>query len=292
MNAKIKLSLLALAGVSMLASCGAKGETLTRAQAETELNSYVGKAKTPTKFTYTKKTVAKKTGINSAVVDTENLYGYRHFDVAFGKTYEAGSTYYVYKSESGKFLFGAEVGSAKKYCEVTEDAVKAALAAGVTALTTYTNGEAPSTAKWLAGFDKAEGWMTANSKDKTNKETYKDPAFGYGEGHAGGSVKGYIKSESYTKYADGSMKADILAVYPQNDKQVAMGGENCIYEWENYQLTRLYNNYQDYEETMDWNKADGAKKPIDLNDKNWTLDATLAVKGLLVFASFGSSFAD
>ena len=54
MNAKIKLSLLALAGVSMLASCGAKGETLTRAQAQTELNSYVGKAKTPTKFTYMK----------------------------------------------------------------------------------------------------------------------------------------------------------------------------------------------------------------------------------------------
>lgn len=290
MNAKIKLSLLALAGVSMLASCGAKGETLTRAQAETELNSYVGKAKTPTKFTYTKKTVAKKTGINSAVVDTENLYGYRHFDVAFGKTYEAGSTYYVYKSEGGKFLFGAEVGSAKKYCEVTEDAVKLALAAGVTALTTYTNGEAPSTAKWLAGFDKAEGWMTANSKDKTNKETYKDSAFGYGEGHAGGSVKGYIKSESYTKYADGSMKADITAVYPQNDKQVAMGGENCIYEWENYQLTRLYNNYQDYEETMDWAKADEAKKPIDLN--TWTEDITLAAEGLLVFASFGSSFND
>lgn len=290
MNAKIKLSLLALAGVSMLASCGAKGETLTRAQAETELNSYVGKAKTPTKFTYTKKTVAKKTGINSAVVDTENLYGYRHFDVAFGKTYEAGSTYYVYKSESGKFLFGAEVGSAKKYCEVTETAVKAALAAGVTALTTYTNGEAPSTAKWLAGFDKAEGWMEANSKDKTNKETYKDSAFGYAPGLAAGSVKGYIKSESYTKYADGSMKADILAVYPQNDKQVAMGGENCIYEWENYQLTRLYNNYQDYEETMDWNKADGAQKPIDLN--TWTKDLTLEAEGLLVFASFGSSYAD
>ena len=64
MNAKIKLSLLALASVSMLASCGAKGETLTRAQAETELNSYVGKAATPTKFTYAKKTVAKKSGIN------------------------------------------------------------------------------------------------------------------------------------------------------------------------------------------------------------------------------------
>ena len=132
--------------------------------------------------------------------------------------------------------------------------------------------------------------MEANSKDKTNKETYGDSAFGYGEGHAGGSVKGYIKSESYTKYADGSMKADILAVYPQNDKQVAMGGENCIYEWENYQLTRLYNNYQDYEETMDRAKADGAEKPIDLN--TWTLDATLAVKGLAVFASFGSSFKD
>lgn len=290
MNAKIKLSLLALASVSMLASCGAKGETLTRAQAETELNSYVGKAATPTKFTYAKKTVAKKSGINSAVVDTENLYGYRHFDVAFGEAYEAGSTYYVYKSEGGKFLFGAEVGSAKKYCEVTETAVKAALAAGVTALTAYTNGQATGTAKWLAGFDKAEGWMEANSKDKTNKETYGDSAFGYGEGHAGGSVKGYIKSESYTKYADGSMKADILAVYPQNDKQVAMGGENCIYEWENYQLTRLYNNYQDYEETMDWAKADGAQKPIDLN--TWTLDATLAVKGLAVFASFGSSFKD
>lgn len=290
MNAKIKLSLLALAGVSMLASCGAKGETLTRAQAETELNSYKGKAATPTKFTYTKKTVAKKTGINSAVVDTENLYGYRHFDVAFGDLYEAGSTYYVYKSEGGKFLFGAEVGSAKKYCEVTETAVKAALAAGVTALTAYTNGQAAGVAKWLAGFDKAEGWMTANSKDKTNKKTYGDSAFGYGEGHAGGSVKGYVKSESYTKYADGAMKADILAVYPENDKQVKMGGENCIYEWENYQLTRLYNNYQDYEETMDWAKADEAKKPIDLNDKNWTLDLTLAAEGLLVFASFGSSF--
>lgn len=290
MNAKIKLSLLALAGVSMLASCGAKGETLTRAQAETELNSYKGKAATPTKFTYAKKTVAKKSGINSAVVDTENLYGYRHFDVALGETYEAGSTYYVYKSDNDKFLFGAEVGSAKKYCEVTETAVKAALAAGVTALTAYTNGQAASVAKWLAGFDKAEGWMTANSKDKTNKETYGDSAFGYGEGHAGGSVKGYVKSESYTKYADGAMKADILAVYPQNDKQVAMGGENCIYEWENYQLTRLYNNYQDYEETMDWAKADEAKKPIDLN--TWTKDLTLAAEGLLVFASFGSSFAD
>lgn len=69
-----------------------------------------------------------------------------------------------------------------------------------------------------------------------------------------------------------------------------MGGENCIYEWENYQLTRLYNNYQDYEETMDWTKADGAEKQIDLN--TWTLDATLAVKGLAVFASFGSSFKD
>lgn len=288
MNAKIKLSLLALAGVSMLASCGAKGETLTRAQAETELNSYVGKAKTPTKFTYTKKTVAKKTGINSAVVDTENLYGYRHFDVAFGDLYEAGSTYYVYKSEAGKFLFGAEVGSTKKYCEVGEALVRTSLTAGVAAFTAYTNGQAPKVAKWLAGFDKAEGWMEANSKDKTDKETYKDfNVFNYGEGHAGGSVKGYVKSESYTKYADGAMKADILAVYPQNDEQVAMGGENCIYEWENYQLTRLYNNYQDYEETMDWAKADEAKKPIDLN--TWTLDATLAVKGLAMFAAFDLS---
>lgn len=290
MNAKIKLSLLALAGVSMLASCGAKGETLTRAQAETELNSYKGKAATPTKFTYTKKNSCQKDWHQLCFVDTENLYGYRHFYVALGETYEAGSTYYVYKSDNGKFLFGAEVGSTKKYCEVTETAVKAALAAGVTALTAYTNGQAASVAKWLAGFDKAEGWMTANSKDKTNKETYGDSAFGNGEGHAGGSVKGYVKSESYTKYADGAMKADILAVYPQNDKQVAMGGENCIYEWENYQLTRLYNNYQDYEETMDWAKADGAEKPIDLN--TWTMDATLAVKGLVVFASFGSSFAD
>lgn len=290
MNAKIKLSLLALAGVSMLASCGAKGQDLTRAQAEAELNSYNGKASTPTKFTYAKKTVAKKNPINSAVVDTENLYGYRHFDEAFGDLYEAGSTYYVYKSDSGKFLFGAEVGSDKKYCEVTEAAVKTALAAGVAAFTNYANGQAASVAKWLAGFDKAEGWMSSNSKDKTDKETYNDSAFGYGEGHAGGSVKGYIKSESYTKYADGSMKADITAVYPQNDAQVKMGGENCIYEWENYQLTRLYNNYQDYEETMDWAKAEKSSVQIDLN--TWTLDASLAVKGLAVFASFGSSFDD
>lgn len=290
MNAKIKLSLLALAGVSMLASCGAKGESLTREQAQTELNSYAGKAATPTKVTYEDKTIGEnpakgtKNGTvkSSAILDTANVYGYRYFAEDTG-AFQAGSKFYAY-AKDGKYMFGSIIGTTKTYYEAAtagEATTKGAITAAITALNTYAVSQATGTANWIKGLDKAETWMNSNSKDKDNSSTY-------GEGYAGGSVKGYAKEDSYTKYADGSMKADILALYPTNNAQVAMGGEHCIYEWKNYQLTRLFNNYQDYEETLDWENA-AIDTPIDAN--SWTKgDVALVATVTAALATFAHAW--
>ncbi len=268
MNAKIKLSLFALAGVSLLASCGDSGTTLTRAQAETELDSYASHAQTPTKVTYKDVTIGKNptkstkagTAKSSMILDSAAVYAYRHFDEETGD-FPAGSSYYAYKTAEGKYFVGSVVGSTKTYYETIETVVKGIITAGIGALKTYADSQASGTSYWLKGFDKSEKWIADNSKDKDNTETY-------GQGYGGGTVYGYIKSESYKKYADGKMKADITAMYPFQADMVSMGGENCIYEWENYQLTRLYNNYQDYEETFDWTNTVATDMPIDAN--TWT----------------------
>lgn len=274
MNAKIKSTLLVLASVGMLASCNS-GTNLSRAEAETELDSYSKNVKAQTKVTYKDVTVGKNpskgtksgTAKSSAIFDTEAVYGYRHFDEETG-VFPAGSSYYAYKTTEGKYFIGSIVGSTKTYYESSETAVKGIITAAITALSTYTNSQAAGTSYWLKGFDKSESWMSSNSKDKDATATY-------GEGYGGGSVKGYVKAESYKKYSDGAMKADITAIYPFQSDMVSMGGENCIYEWKDFQLTRLYNNYQDYEETLDWTKASTDDKPIDAN--TWTKDATLGV---------------
>ncbi|HBM99991.1 MAG TPA: hypothetical protein DD384_01975 [Firmicutes bacterium] len=289
MNAKIKLSLFALASAAMLASCGAKGESLTREQAQTELNSYSGMAATPTKVTYEDKTVGenpskdtkKGTTKSSAILDTTNVYGYRYFAEDTGN-FQAGSKYYAY-AKDGKYWMGAIIGSSKTYFEANEAIVKAALTASLTALNTYAASQATGTANWIKGLDKAETWMNSNSKDKDNTATY-------GEGYAGGSVKGYAKADSYTKYADGEMTADITAIYPFQADMVSMGGEHCIYEWKNYQLTRLFNNYQDYEETLDWENASTSDMPIDTD--NWTKDDTLAARVALALVTFAHAWSD
>ncbi len=280
MNAKIKKTLLALASAGMLASCSS-GTKLTRAEAETELDSYSKNVKAQSKVTYNDKTVKNSSASSSAIIDTTEVYAYRHFDVETG-TFKAGSSYYAYKNGE-KYFFGAIVGSSKTYFEGSEGTVKTAVTAALTALSTYANSQAGGTSYWLKGFDKSEAWMNSNNKDKDATATY-------GEGYGGGSVKGYVKSESYTKYSDGSMKADITAIYPFQSDMVSMGGENCIYEWKDFNLTRLYNNYQNYEETMDWTKASTNDKPIDAN--SWTKDATLVLTATAALATFSHAWAD
>ncbi len=280
MNAKIKSTLLVLASVGMLASCNS-GTNLSRAEAETELDSYSKHIPTQSKVTYNDKTVKDGKAASSAIIDTTEVYAYRQFDVETG-TFKAGSKYYAYKN-GDKYYFASIVGSTKSYLESTETVVKAAVTAALTAVTGYANYQASGTSAWLKGFDKSESWMSSNSKDKDATATY-------GEGYGGGSVKGYVKAESYKKYSDGAMKADITAIYPFQSDMVSMGGENCIYEWKDYQLTRLYNNYQNYEETLDWTKASTNDKPVDAN--TWTKDLTLALTATAAIATFAHAWSD
>lgn len=281
MNAKIKLSLFALASVAMLASCGESGTSLTRDQATAELDSYSKNVPAQTKLTYNDKTVKAGSKNSSAILDTTAVYGYRHFEVKTGN-FEAGSTYYAY-AKDGKYMMGAIVGSSKTYFEASETVVRTAITAAMTAATGYANYQAAGTSNWIKGLAKATNWIESNSKDKDDKETY-------GSGYAGGSVLGYVKSESYTKYGEGSMKADITAMYPKQDAMVTMGGEHCIYEWKNFQLTRLYNNFQDYEETLDWENASTNDMPIDANA--WTKDATLVASVPVALATFAHAWSD
>ncbi len=77
------------------------------------------------------------------------------------------------------------------------------------------------------------------------------------------------------------MTAEIVAMYPYQQSLMDQGGEKCIYEFKNYQLTRLYNNYQKYEEKFDWaNAATSAK----IDDTYTKIEAT-GVDGAIEYAA-------
>ncbi len=259
MNAKsIKLGLFALAGVSILASCSSKGTSMTRAEAEKELDAIAAKTITTSKVTYSKGW--EKTGNNHAVVDKDNVYAYRKVDSAIVTVegnvtvtlYAAGTEAFVYQ-DGDKYIVAYNDGTSKKYFTTSKDVAVGYVDTFLTALDGYANGkngQAAGTSYWLKGFDKTEA---ATGKKELTVDDLNSLSTDC-------TVKGYIGKESYTKYADGEMTADITAMYPYQQSLMDQGGENCIYEFKNYQLTRLYNNYQKYEEKFDWASADTSAK--------------------------------
>ena len=291
MNAKIKLSVLTLAGVAMLASCGAKGQSLTRAEAETELDTYASKAPAATKVTYTD---AWEGETAKLILDTTEVFGYHKFTKAVETktdnvtvtTYHAGAEYFAYKNGEN-YLVGYQDGETKTYATADETTVKSILTAALSGVVSYAGYQAQGTSNWLKGFDKTEKWIADNNKDKTSQATYDELG-------SNSSVKGYISAESYTKYAEGEFTADITAQYPFQQDMIDMGGENCIYEWKNYQLTRLYNNYQKYEEKLNWEAADTANKGIDM--ATWTpanaADKLFIAKVTAAIAYLGHAWSD
>lgn len=279
MNAKIKLSILSLAGVAMLASCGAKGESLTRAQAEAELDSYSNKVPAATKLTY--KDQWENAEASYGVFDTAEVYAYRKNTVTSNNT-TTTTEYFVYKSGEN-YLMGSSDGTTKKYATVSQTAASTAITTALAALTTYANNQIGGTSYWLKGFDKTDAYFSSNPDlDKTNTS-------GYANIKGSSTVAGYLSAESYTKYAEGELTVDVTAQYPAQADMIAMGGEHCIYAWKNYQLTRLYNNYQKYEETFDWENADTSKKSIDAN--TWTaVTGTVDITAYAVIVTAGLSY--
>ncbi len=259
MNAKsIKLGLFALAGVSILASCSSKGTSMTRAEAEKELDAIAAKTITASKVTYSDGW--DKTTNSTGVVDTDAEYVYRKFNTAVSSTtgsvtltlFAAGSELFAYK-DGDKYIVGYNDGTNKTYFEAKKDDVSTYAKAFLDVTNAYANGaygQAAGTSKWLKGFDKTEA---ATGKKELTVDDLNSLSTDC-------TVKGYIGKESYTKYADGEMTADITAMYPYQQSLMDQGGENCIYEFKNYQLTRLYNNYQKYEEKFDWTSANTSAK--------------------------------
>ncbi len=259
MNAKsIKLGLFALASVSILASCADKGTSMTRAEAEKELDAIAAKTITTSKVTYSDGW--DKTTNNTGVADTDAEYAYRKINTAVTSTsgsvtvttFAAGTEAFAYK-DGDKYIVAYNNGETKNYVESSKDVVDTLAKAFVKGADGYANGtygQAAGTSKWLKGFDKTEA---ATGKKELTTEDLNSLSTDC-------TVKGYIGKESYTKYADGEMKADITAMYPYQSDLMNQGGENCIYEFKNYQLTRLYNNYQKYEEKFDWTAADTSAK--------------------------------
>ncbi len=259
MNAKnIKLGLFALASVAMLASCGSKGTSLTRAEAETELDTIAAKTVDATKLTYSEGW--DKTTNSTVIADSTAVYAYRKFNTAVTKTvdkttitvFEAGTEAFAYQ-DGDNYVIAYSDGTTKQYVTTTKDVATTYVSTFITVANSYANGssgQAKGTANWLRGFDKTEkatGKTTLTTEDLNSLD-------------ASCTVKGYIGSESYTKYADGEMTANITAMYPYQQSLIDQGGENCIYEFKNYQLTRLSNNYQKYEEKFDWTTASTSTK--------------------------------
>lgn len=290
MNAKsIKLGLFALASVSMLASCGNKGTSMTRAEAEKELDAIAAKTITTSKVTYSDGW--DKTTNNTGVVDTDAEYVYRKFDTAVSSTtgsitvtlFAAGSEFFAYK-DGDKYIVAYNDATSKSYFESSKDEVATYTKMFLNAVNAYANGsygQAAGTSKWLKGFDKTEAatGKTTLTKDDLNSLS------------ADCTVKGYIGKESYTKYADGEMTADITAMYPYQQSLMDQGGENCIYEFKNYQLTRLYNNYQKYEEKFDWTSASTSAK-ISSDYTVATDSAAIKAKALLGFGYLAHGWSD
>lgn len=257
MNAKsIKLGLFALASASMLASCG--GQTMSRADAEKELDAIAAKTITATKLTYSDGW--DKTVNNTCVVDKDGLYAYRKINTAVKVTTDnvettlikAGSEAFAYQ-DGTSYVIGFSDGETKQYITSTKDTVTTLVGTFLTAADKYANGasgQAAGTSKWLKGFDKTEA---ATGKKELTKDDLNSLSTDC-------TVKGYISKETYTKKADGEFTADITAMYPYQQSLMDQGGENCIYEFKNYQLTRLYNNYQKYEEKFDWTNANTSVK--------------------------------
>lgn len=273
MNAKIKISILSLAGVALLASCGNKGESLTRAQAETELDSYTSsKVPAATKLNYKDQWNGSETSVGA--FDTEAVYAYRKFTTKT-TTIAAGTEYFVYKNGEN-YLMGYAAGSTKQYATVSQTAATTAITTALTLTANYAASQSGGTSYWLKGFDKTDKYFEDNpSLDKTKGD-------GYANIEGSSTVNGYLSAETYTKYADGEFTVDVTAQYPFQADMIAMGGEHCVYEWKNYQLTRLYNNYQKYEETFDWNNANTSVKSIDTS--TWT-----AVTGTVEVVAFATT---